>query len=222
MVLQFLFETTITTYGSVPMGLSAISVSNNGSTLNGVSVTPTLTNTFIPICDNNNVCIGKKSKTITVTITNNTGSAINTQNLAINFTFAQMFTVSYNNDGVIGDYVISGGTFTYTFQSNAPTSVTVTSGTYGTPSMSGNTLTIPNVTSNLVITGTSGPAGSGTWADPYQLNDTTYHYADLDAGSYKFLELPGEPEITVDASGKVTKYELTNCGSEGVTFSGQS
>lgn len=201
--------TTITTLGNVPMALSGLSVTNNGSAINNVSITPNLTNTFIEICDNNDQCTGNKSKEVTITITNNTGSAINSQNLAVNLTYTPFYSVTYNGD-VIGDNVLSGGTFTYTFDSNAPSSVTVTSGTSGTPSMSGSTLTITNVTSNLVLTGSSGSSGSGTPSDPYIDNSTqTYDPSTIDPGTSVILTaVEGQPQVTVDNSGDVTSFEF--------------
>lgn len=208
------FNTTITTYGNVPMALSGISVLNSNNVISGVSVTPNLSNTFIKICDNN-ICVGNKSKDVAITITNNTGSTINTQNFIVDLTFTRFYTVTYN-DNPIGDAVLSGGTFTYTFASDTPSAVTVTSGNAGTPQISGDTLTIPNVTSDLVLTGTSGPAGSGTWDDPYQLDNSTYGYSNLDAGSYIFNDpnVKGNPKITVDENHKVTRYEMTGISTE--------
>lgn len=75
------------------------------------------------------------------------------------------YTVSANiTDGTAASVsVASGGTATLTVVPNSghtnPTSVTVSSGTCGTPTISGATITVPNVTSNVTIAATC-PAGS--------------------------------------------------------------
>jgi len=221
------FNTTITTYENVPAALSDIKVYNGNNEITNVTITPDLTNTFIRICtndsDNLENCKLNSSKDIPITITNNTGSAIVTNNFKVVLTFTPFYKVTYSDsvNGEIIGYVLNGDTYTYTFQSNPPTTLTVDDGTCGTPTITNNILTVPNVTSNIVLTGTtSGLIGDGSWDNPYELSDSTYHYNDLDAGSYKFTELAGEPEITVDANHKVTKYELTNCGT-GLDISGK-
>lgn len=221
------FNTTITTYSNVPAALSNIKVYNGNNEITGLTITPNLdsSNPFIRICVNNSddleECTINSSRSVTIEIINNTGSAIVTNNFRVVLTFTPFYQIVYNDD-VIG-YVLTGDTFTYQFPSNPPAAVTVDSGTYGTPQLTTSnnitTLTIANVTSNLELTGGSGMAGSGTWADPYIKTDNSYHYNDLDAASYKFVSLTGEPEITVDANHKVTKYQLTNCGT-GIDLNG--
>lgn len=207
------YAVTARNLGNVPLAISGATFTSGGNTLNNLSASITSAN-YEKLC-NNNVCTTNVLKTFNITITNNGGAITNT-NLDVNLIFTPFYTITYNNT-VIGD-VLSGGTFTYTFQSNTPSSVTVDSGTCGTPSIANDILTIPNVSSNLVLSSSSN--GTGTWADPYILTDNSYHYNDLDAASYKFTALPGEPEITVDANHKVTKYVLTNCGSSGIDLQG--
>ena len=218
------FNTTITTYGNVKMALSDIAVFNGNNQISNVTITPNLTNSFERICDNNNICTLNKSKTIPITVTNNTGSVINTDNFKVKLTYTPFYIVNYtynNTTNSLGT-VLENGTFTYEFSSNIPTSVTVTSGTCGTPQLTpGNnasTLQIANVMSDLVLTGTMGQIQDGTWEHPYELDDNTYHYADLAAASYIFTSLPGEPEITVDANHKVTKYEYKGLGTTGLAL----
>lgn len=213
------YTVTARNLGNVPLAISGATFTSGGNTLNNLSASITNAN-YEKLC-NNNVCTTNVVKTFSITITNN-GGAITDTNLDVNLIFTPFYTVTYNNN-VIGD-VLSGGTFTYVFQSNAPSSVTVSSGTCGTPQLTTSnnvtTLSIPNVTSDVVLASGSVIVGSGTWADPYQLNDNSYHYNDLDAASYKFVSLPGQPEITVDSNHKVTKYQLTNCGSSGIDLQG--
>lgn len=131
------FNTTITTYGNVKMALSDIAVFNGNNQINNVTITPNLTNTFERICDNNNICTLNKSKTIPITVTNNTGSVINTDNFKVKLTYTPFYIVNYtynNTTNSLGT-VLENGTFTYEFSSNIPTSVTVTSGTCGTPQL---------------------------------------------------------------------------------------
>jgi len=218
------FNTTITTYNNVPMALSNIKVYNGNNEITGVSVTPNLTNTYIEICNNNNVCTLNSSKDVLITITNNTGSALATNNFKVVLTFTPFYIVNYtyNNATTNLGTVLENGTFTYEYTSNIPTSVTVTSGTCGVPQLTpGNntaTLQIANVMSDLVLTGTMGQVQDGTWDHPYELDDNTYHYEDLAAASYIFTSLPGQPEITVDANHKVTKYEYKGLGTTGLAL----
>lgn len=218
------FNVTVTTFGNVPMALSEISVMNGINVINNVIVTPSLNNTHIKICDSSDACILNKSKVIEITVTNNTGSVINASNFGVYLTFTPFYTVNYNNS-LIGD-VLHNGTFTYVFDSNTPTSVSVTSGTCGTPSISGATLTIANVTSNLVLTGSStSGTGSGTYDDPYQSSGSTYDTSIVQTGYNIFEDVPGEPKVNaeVTTSGGVTtttinSFEFTDTGSDGVEF----
>lgn len=210
------YSVSVRNLRNVPVALSDISFSNGNNSLSTLSTTVNNTN-YIKICDNKNVCKTNAYKTFDITITNTGNTTINANNFNANFTFTPFYTVTYNDD-VIGD-VLTGETFTYEFTNNTPSSITVDSGTCGTPSINNNILTITNVTSDLVLSSSSN--GSGTWPDPYLLSDNTYHYNDLAAGSYQFVNLPGEPKITVDANHKVTKYELQNCGT-GLALNGGS
>ena len=222
------FQTTITTFGNVPMALSSISVMNGTTVINNVSVSPTLnSNTYVKICGTNYACILdlNASKVVNIEITNNTGGSITTANLNINLTFTPFYTVTYNNS-IIGD-VLSGGTFTYTFASNTPNSITVDSGTCGTPSISNDVLTIANVTSDLVLTGsTSTGGGSGTQQDPYINDSNEYDISDIEDGYTLFEDAPGEPKInatvTTDGNGvtktTINSFEFTDPGTNGVPF----
>ena len=216
------YTITARNLGPIPVAISNVSFSSGGNAINTITSNIDSTN-FERICDTNNNCETNVVKTFNLTITNN-GSTLSNTDLDIDFTFTPFYTITYNTEAI--GYALSGGTFTYEFPSNPPSSVTIDSGTAGTPQLTTDnnvtTMTINNITSDLVLTGTtSGASGSGTWSDPYQLDDNNYHYNDLDAGSYKFINLPGEPEITVDANHKVTKYELQNCGT-GLALNGGS
>ena len=209
------FSTTITTYSNVPTALSEITVLNGNNVLSNVTVTPDLTSTYIRICDNNNNCVIGASKDVAITVTNNTGSTISSNNFKVVLTFTPFYKITYNSV-VVGD-VLSGGTFAYTVANNI-TNVTKDSGTGTLDTTSLPDITISDVLSDIVLTGTSGPIQDGSWAHPYLHSDSTYHYSDLSVGSHKFTALTGEPEITVDANHQVTKYEFTNTGANGITF----
>jgi hypothetical protein len=132
------YSVSVRNLGNVPVALSDISFSNGNNSLSTLSTTVNNTN-YIKICDNKNVCKTNAYKTFDITITNTGNTTINANNFNVNFTFTPFYTVTYNDD-VIGD-VLTGETFTYEFTNNTPSSITVDSGTCGTPSINNNTLT---------------------------------------------------------------------------------
>ena len=213
------YNVTITNLGndeSVPIAVSNVTFTN-GSNQQVSNLSANIDDEhYVKICDNGN-CIGPVNQTISVTVTNNGSEPIST-NLNTNLTFSKVYSVTYNNE--YQGEVLEGHTYEYTFTSDTPSTVTVDSGTCGTPTITNDTLTISNVRSNLVLTGTtSGMSGRGTWDDPYIITTSTYDYSNLSAGSYKFTDpaVKGNPEITVDSNGKVIRYELTNYGTSGIT-----
>ena len=219
------YQVTLTTYDNAPMALSNITVTSGASAISNVSVSPVVSgSSYIKVCNTSGSCTLNSSTAVTIILTNNTGSTINTNGLSINLTFTQYYTVTYN-DNVIGD-VLHNGTFTYVFDSNAPTSVSVTSGSCATPSISGATLTITNVTSNLVLTGSStSGTGSGTYDDPYQSSGSTYDTSIVQTGYNIFEDVPGEPKVNavVTTSGgstttTINSFEFTSTGSSGIEF----
>ena len=129
------------------------------------------------------------------------------------------YTITYNNITNSTNYpsTISGGsTYTQTF-TTAPSSVTVTMG--GTNLVSGTgftysngTLTIPNVSGNLVITGSSSGGGNGgTWNNPVEDTTTTqYDPEDVPEGTTIYTNVPGKPKVTADENGNITQFEYTN------------
>lgn len=218
------YNVTITNLGndeSVPIAVSNVTFTN-GSNQQVSNLSANIDDEhYVKICDNGN-CIGPVNQTISVTVTNNGSEPIST-NLNTNLTFSKVYSVTYNNE--YQGEVLEGHTYEYTFTSDTPSSVTVDSGTCGTPTITNDTLTISNVGSNLVLTGaTSVMSGRGTWDDPYIITTSTYDYSNLSAGSYKFTDptVKGNPEITVDSNGKVIRYELTNYGQDGLVFSNES
>ena len=222
-----IYQVTITTYDNQPMALSNITVSNGGTVLSNVSVSPNVSSgSYIKICASGGSCTLNVSKLVDITLTNNTGSTITTNNLSVNLTFTSFYMVTYNGDS-IGD-VLHNGTFTYSFSSNAPTSVSVVSGTCGSPSISSATLTIPNVTSDLVLSGssTTSSSGTGTIDDPYQSSGSVYDTSVVQTGYNIFEDAPGAPKVnatvTTNSSGQtvttINSFEFTSSSSSGVSF----
>ena len=113
------------------------------------------------------------------------------------------YTITYNNITGSNNYpstISSGSTYTQNF-TTPPDDVSVTMGgtnlTKGTDfTYSNGTLTIPNVTGNLVINGVS---ASGGEYDPNNLQEGTHIYASS----------PGAPQVTVE-NGVVTEYTFTD------------
>ena len=100
----------------------------------------------------------------------------------------------------------------------------VDSGTSGTPQINNNVLTITNVTSDLVLSSSSG-SGSGTQQDPYIEPSQTYDISNVQDGYTVFTDVPGEPLInaTVTTNNGVTtttvnSFEFSDTGANGVSF----
>ena len=60
-------------------------------------------------------------------------------------------------------------------------------------------------------------SGSGTEEDPYINTDTTYDPDDVEEGVTTYVNIPGEPQTTVDENGEITDFEFTNTGN-GIPF----
>lgn len=204
------YSTDIRNLGNVPAALADVTFEGPNGVIASLSSNIN-NNNYVRICNTNNVCVTNVNKTIDITITNTTSSPLNINNLKINLTFTPFYTVTYDNT-LIG-YALENNTFTYTFPNNAPTSVIVNSGTCGTPTITNNILTIPNITSNLVLSESNTP--TGTWTDPYINNNTTYNYTNLPVGTTQFVNtnVAGNPKVTIsniNGVNKVTKYEFTS------------
>ena len=228
-------NTNITTFSNVKSALSDIKVYNGNTEItNSVSITPDFTDPngqkFIKKCNtinNNEVCTLNVSKPVSISITNNTGSDINTDNFRVVLTYTPFYTVTYNNT-IIGD-VLSGDTFSYTFQSNVPTSVTKDSGT-GTLDISNlPTITITNVGSDIDLSGSTSTSeitgGSGTEASPYISSATTYEPIpnDLPTGYILYEKVAGKPEILIEeinGEKQITSFEYKD--TSGVNFGSSS
>ena len=224
------FNTTVTTYSNVPTALSSIKVYNGASEINNVAITTNPStvspnSSYIKICETANnveVCTIDASKAVAITITNNIGSTISSDNFKVNLTFTPFYTITYNNN-VIGE-VLQGGTFAYTVD-NTITSVTKDSGTGNLDTTSLPSISISNVQSDIVLTGTGGSSGSGTSSDPYINSSQTYDPTNIQEGYTKFDEAPGEPIVTATTTTvnvvevtKITSFNFTNTGTDGVIF----
>ena len=114
------------------------------------------------------------------------------------------------------DTVVHGGNKTISLGSNAPSSasdITIT-GTYGSSSYNNPNLTLNNVTTDIHITISSGGSGGGTWTEPVE--DHTVNVYDPDnmtippSSTIKYEEVTGQPQISTDASGNITRFEYTD------------
>ena len=83
-----------------------------------------------------------------------TNNILTVINVGSNIEFTEAHTVTYN--GEVQGYVNDGATYTYTFDSQWPATVVKESGTSGDLTYENHTITIPNVTSDIELTGTIG------------------------------------------------------------------
>ena len=225
------FNTTINTFSNVKAALSAIKVYDGSNEITNVGITPNITSSsYIKICDNNVCTLGYASKLVTITITNNTGSAINTNNFKVVLTFTPFYTITYNNSE-IGD-VLTGNTFNYPFTSNPPSSVNLVSGTCNTPYLdvinSVTTLVVGNVTSDIVLSSGNNngiTGGTGTSVDPYISTSNPYNptVSDLPTGYISYTSADGSPQIKVEninGTNQITSFEFKD--NTGVTYGSSS
>ena len=215
------YNVSIRNLGNVPMAVSGVTFTMNGQTVSGLSANIDNTN-YEKICNNNNVCTISALKTFNLTITNNSGSAIN-GDIDVNLIYTPVYTITYNNE-VIGE-VLDGNSFTYTFVNNIPTSVTKVSGNGNLNTSNLPTINISSITSNIVLTGEAASSGTGTIDDPYINTDNEYDITDLDDGYTLFTDAPGAPEVsavTVTEGGQdvtqITSFVYTDTGSDGVPY----
>ena len=139
-----------------------------------------------------------------------TNSTLTITNVGSSISFTEAYTVTYNGE-VIGT-VTDGGTYTYTFDSQWPATVVKESGSSGNltyDAFQTHTITIPNVTSDIVLTGTIGKveiiridhvAGS----DKNVLSSTPPTFSDMNASfSIVFQRPEGSTETAFE-----TIYEV--------------
>ena len=112
--------------------------------------------------------------------------------------------------------VDDGGNITVNLGNNAPTNASdiTISGTYGTSSYSNPNLTLNNVTTDIYITISSGGGGNGTWTEPVEDHTVTVYDPDNmtipPSSTIKYEEVAGQPQISTDSSGNITRFEYTN------------
>ena len=95
---------------------------------------------------------------------------------------------------------------------------TLTSGTNYTYS-NGVVTFLTELTSNLTITAVGGGNG-GTWDAPVRdTTTTTYNPADVPIGTTLYEGISGQPQVTKDYSGNITRFKYTNTGTNGVSTS---
>ena len=142
------FNFEVTNLGTVPMAISDVKlVNNNNTVINNLTYNFNNYDLNTKICNSNNVCTRNVAKVINITVTNNSSETIR-NDLNVNFTFSEVHDVVYEGT-TIGE-VVDGRTFTHTFTSNIPESVSL-DGEYSDFSYENNTLTIQNVTSNIIV-----------------------------------------------------------------------
>ena len=225
------FNTTITTFGSIKAALSDIKVFNNSTEItSSVGITPDFTSSndpYIKICNTTNNCTLNAEKPVTIAITNNSGSAIDTNNFKIVLTFTPYYEIFYTINGSttnLGD-VLAGDTFTYTWQSNAPSAVTKDTGTGTLDTSNLPTITITGVASDIELSGSVSTSdiisGDGTQPNPYISNATTYdpNVSDLPTGYISYTSATGKPQIVVEevnGTNQITSFEFMD--NNGVTY----
>ena len=141
---------------------------------------------------------------------NYTSDTLTITNVGSDLNFTEAHTVTYN--GETQGYIANGGTYTYTFESQWPATVVKESGSSGNltyDAFQTHTITIPNVTSDIVLTGTIGKveikridhvAGS----DKNVLSSTQPTFSDLNASfSIVFQRPEGSTETAFE-----TMYEV--------------
>ena len=73
-----------------------------------------------------------------------------------------------------------------------------------------------HITGVAKINGNSGGGGGnngGTWSNPViDSSTTTYDPSNIQEGTTKFESVPGQPQVTADRSGKITRFEYMNTG----------
>ena len=115
------------------------------------------------------------------------------------------------------DTVDHGGNITVNLGNNAPANssdITIT-GTYGSSSYNNPNLTLNNVTTDIHITISSGSGGgSGTWTEPVEDHTVTVYDPDNmtipPSSTIKYEEVTGQPQISTDSSGNITRFEYTD------------
>ena len=135
--------------GNVPVAISDVEFLDSHGTLNNVSYQFTNYTEGTKICDSGNNCTNNITKTIAITVTNNGNSALNT-NLNVNFTFAEVYDITFEGS-VLGN-ALAGSNYTYNFPNPRPDSVVITAGTYGSYLYQNGTITINNVESDITLT----------------------------------------------------------------------
>lgn len=138
----------VTNFGNTLMAISDVKLVNRSNQpISNLTYQFNDYNINTKICNSSNVCINNITKTISVTVTNNGSGTVN-ENLNINMKFSEVYKVVYN-DVTIGE-IVKGGTFNHTFTNDIPESVSL-DGKYDTFNYNNNTLTIQNVTSDIVV-----------------------------------------------------------------------
>lgn len=144
---------------------------------------------------------------------NYTSGTLTINNVGGDLNFTEAHTITYNGENQ--GYIANGGTYTYTFESQWPATIVKESGTSGNltyDAFQTHTITIPNVTSDIVLTGTIGKVeiksinyveGSAKNVLDNPIPNPTFH--DMDA---QFSITFQRPESSTETDFEIT-YEVT-------------
>ena len=123
------------------------------------------------------------------------------------------YTITYNGftgntSSLISSVSSSGGTIEFNSNTGIPSSVTVTGAT-GNYDSTTHILTLSDITGDITITASSG-GGTGTPENPYINTSTTYDPRDVQEGTTIYINVEGEPKVTVDENGNITEFTFTS------------
>ena len=232
---------TITNIGNVEMGILDITETFklNGSNTSNIKITNITgydQNNASILCDNSDPTLCKLGSISTISVTigyDTNGYNVNDSHeyeIMLEFDFRESYTISYSGlttSAGLPTRILAGQTKTITFTSTTgiPTSSSDISIVGATPSYTNPNLTISNPTGNVTITATLSGGGSGTQADPYIDNSSTYDPTSVQDGYTVFTDAPGAPKVsaTVTTQNGVTtttinSFEFTDTGTNGVDF----
>lgn len=186
----------VTNLGNVPIAIADVKITDDANhELSGVTYSFNNYTLDTKVCNSSNVCVNNITRTIGITLTNNTGSTIDS-NLDVHFTFAEVYNVNYKGNK-IGE-AVSGKNYTYTFTNNIPTHVAITSGTYDSFTYNNGVLNIMNVTSDITVT------------DVYNINYNGSYFDEIEAGGNYTHTFSTEWPKSVTLTGTYDNYNYND------------
>ena len=209
------FSTDGTNYVPAPNSSSNISLGNRstaGSSSHSL---------YLGVKSAGDAAAGTYSKAYTITaVVNNPQYSITYDANAGNDTVTGMPSNVSVTPSSTGTVTLSSDTPTrsnYTFL-GWDTSSSATTPTYATGNT--NTITLEPTLANaitLYAIWEQAQSGGGTWDDPIEDASSTYNPDDVPANStVKYTEVAGEPQVSTDSNGNITRFEYTNTGTSGL------